>query len=66
VPFIRVNEKNFKSVDLAPGVLRSMDMVVILTDHSAFDYSMVAKFSPLIFDTRNALKDVGRSDVTLL
>jgi UDP-N-acetyl-D-glucosamine dehydrogenase len=66
VPFIRVNEKNFKSVVLAPGVLRSMDMVAILTDHSAFDYSMVAKFSPLIFDTRNALKDLGRSDVTLL
>jgi UDP-N-acetyl-D-glucosamine dehydrogenase len=66
VPFIRVNEKNFKSVHLAPAVLRSMDMVAILTDHSAFDYSMVAKFSPLIFDTRNALKDLGRSDVTLL
>jgi UDP-N-acetyl-D-glucosamine dehydrogenase len=66
VSAIRINEKTFKSVNLTPGVLRSMDLVAILTDHSAFDYSMVAKFSPLIFDTRNALKDTGRSDVNLL
>jgi UDP-N-acetyl-D-glucosamine dehydrogenase len=66
VSSVQINEKTFKSLDLTPGVLRSMDLVAILTDHSAFDYSMVAKFSPLIFDTRNALKDMGRSDVTVL
>ena len=66
VSSIRINEKTFKSVDLVPSVLRSMDLVAILTDHSIFDYSMVAKFSPMIFDTRNALKETGRSDITLL
>ena len=66
VSSIRINEKTFKSVDLVPSVLRSMDLVAILTDHSIFDYSMVSKFSPMIFDTRNALKETGRSDVTLL
>ena len=66
VSSIRINEKTFKSVDLVPSVLRSMDLVAILTDHSIFDYSMVSKFSRMIFDTRNALKETGRSDITLL
>jgi len=40
--------------------LQSMDLVVVLTDHSKFDYAMIAKFSPLIFDTRNALSDLAQ------
>jgi UDP-N-acetyl-D-mannosaminuronate dehydrogenase len=43
-----------------------MDMVVILTNHSVFDYPTVAKFSPLIFDTRNALKEIGQPNVATL
>jgi len=35
------------------------DGVVIITDHKAFDYDAIFKRSPLIVDTRNALK--GRS-----
>jgi len=66
IPIVQINEKTLKSVDLTPSVLQSMDLVAILTDHSAFDYSMVAEFSPLIFDTRNALKDTNRGNVALL
>jgi UDP-N-acetyl-D-mannosaminuronate dehydrogenase len=40
-----------------------MDLVVILTEHSGFDYPMIAKFSTLIFDTRNALSDLAQSNV---
>jgi UDP-N-acetyl-D-mannosaminuronate dehydrogenase len=43
-----------------------MDCVAILTDHSAFDYAMVAKFASTILDTRNALKGFSRSDLNLL
>jgi UDP-N-acetyl-D-glucosamine dehydrogenase len=32
------------------------DCVVIITDHAAFDYSGLLDLSPLIVDTRNALK----------
>lgn len=66
VSIIHINEKTFKSVDLSPGLLRSMDLVAILTAHSEFDYPMVAKFSPLIFDSRNALKSISRTDATFL
>jgi len=66
IPMVQINDKTLKSVELTPSVLQSMDLIAILTDHSAFDYSMVAEFSPLIFDTRNAVKDTSRGNITLL
>jgi UDP-N-acetyl-D-glucosamine dehydrogenase len=63
VPSIVVQDQTITSVDLTPSVLQSMDCVAILTDHSAFDYSMVAKFSPIVLDTRNALKGFSRPDL---
>jgi UDP-N-acetyl-D-glucosamine dehydrogenase len=63
VPQITVNETNLDSVTLSPELLQSMDLVVILTDHSGFDYAMITKFSPLIFDTRNALSDLAQPNV---
>jgi UDP-N-acetyl-D-glucosamine dehydrogenase len=35
------------------------DIVILLTDHSYFDYEKIAFFSKCIFDTRNAFKNVG-------
>jgi UDP-N-acetyl-D-glucosamine dehydrogenase len=66
VPQITINEMNLDSVDLSPELLQSMDLVVILTDHSEFDYATIAKFSPLIFDTRNALRDLSYGNVCRL
>lgn len=43
------------SVDLTREELARHDIVVILTDHRAFDYRMIADASPLVLDTRNAL-----------
>ncbi|MFQ5850746.1 MAG: nucleotide sugar dehydrogenase, partial [Candidatus Binatia bacterium] len=57
IPSLDLNGRAMKSVHLIPQFLRSVDCVVILTDHSAFNYAMVAAHSPLIVDTRNALKD---------
>jgi UDP-N-acetyl-D-glucosamine dehydrogenase len=52
-----------KSTEMTPGVLQSMDCVLVLTDHSAFNYEMIAAHSFLILDKRNALKDFSRSNV---
>jgi UDP-N-acetyl-D-glucosamine dehydrogenase len=46
------------AVELTPDLLRSVDCVVIVTDHSAYDWNMIADHSRLIVDTRNALKQV--------
>jgi len=63
---IQINEKTLRSTDLTREVLQSMDLIAILTDHTAFDYAMVSAVSPLIFDTRNALKENAKANVTLL
>ncbi|MDQ2920400.1 MAG: nucleotide sugar dehydrogenase [Acidobacteriota bacterium] len=49
------------SVPLTDHELRSADCVVIVTNHSATDYSRVCQLSSLIVDTRNALNGDLRS-----
>ena len=44
------------SVALTPSVLRAADCVAIITDHKSFDYDAIIKHSPLIVDSRNAIK----------
>jgi len=45
-----------KSVKYSPQSLKKYDLVLILTDHSGFDYSLLAKKARLLVDTRNAIK----------
>jgi UDP-N-acetyl-D-glucosamine dehydrogenase len=42
------------SQELTPEFLGGLDCVLIATDHSAFDYSLIVKESNLVVDTRNA------------
>jgi len=68
-PFVRsvkLNGSVTRSIEISPQVLQSMDCVVVLTDHSAFNSSMVAAHSPLIFDSRNMLKDFQGSNIVRL
>lgn len=66
VSSIVIRGQTVKSVELTADVLQSMDCVAVLTDHSTFDYSLIAKHSSLIFDTRNALKDFPNSNLVRL
>jgi UDP-N-acetyl-D-glucosamine dehydrogenase len=66
VQSITIKGKTIKGVQLSPDTLQAMDCVAILTDHSVFDYSMIAKHSALILDTRNALRGFSRPDLILL
>src|SRR5436190_2846674 len=47
-----------KTVELTEKTLKEMDAVVIVTDHSTYDYAWIVKNSALVVDTRNACKDV--------
>jgi UDP-N-acetyl-D-glucosamine dehydrogenase len=38
-----------------PEMLASLDLVVVVTDHSSFDYASLAAYAPLVLDTRNAV-----------
>jgi UDP-N-acetyl-D-glucosamine dehydrogenase len=54
VPSIRLGDRELKSV--AEEEAANADCVVIVTDHSAFDYSKLLERATLIVDSRNALK----------
>lgn len=66
VPRLEIEGELYESVKLTPELINSMDCVVILTDHSAFDYPMIAAQSRLVVDCRNALKDFSGANVTVL
>lgn len=57
VPELRVDHQKLKSVQPKASEYGKYDVVVILTDHSAFDYPTIVKNARLIIDTRNAVKD---------
>lgn len=56
-PKMREHQFDLSSVDLNPEVLASYDMVVLLTDHSSFDYEMIEKHSSILLDTRGKFKE---------
>jgi UDP-N-acetyl-D-glucosamine dehydrogenase len=66
VPFIKLEDKKMKSTSITPEVLNSMDCAVILTDHSAFNYSMISEHAKLILDCRSALRGYSGSNVMRL
>ena len=47
------------SVPFTEAAVREADFVVIVTDHSDFDYTMLARSAKLIVDTRNAMAKAG-------
>ena len=54
------------SIDLTTEALAAADCVVVVTDHSAYDWAWIGATARLIVDTRNALKgQAARTVVTL-
>lgn len=56
VPVLDEHGIRMKAEKFSAATLRKADCVVVVTDHSAFDYRMVAKESKVVIDARNALK----------
>lgn len=53
-------ERQWKSQPLSEEFLKEQDCVIIVTDHSNYDWDFIARNAKLIFDTRNATKEVQR------
>lgn len=61
IPKLQATRKyDFKmeSAPISPEVLAEMDAVIIITDHSAYDFAEIVKHSNLVIDTRNATKGI--------
>jgi UDP-N-acetyl-D-glucosamine dehydrogenase len=63
VPHVRFDGLELCSDEAA---IAKADCVVIVTDHSSFDYKALVDRAPLIVDTRNALKGVVADNIVRL
>jgi UDP-N-acetyl-D-glucosamine dehydrogenase len=64
VPSLKLDGLEIQSAPVETGALA--DCVVVVTDHSAFDYRKLAAGAKLIVDTRNALKGISGGNVVRL
>ncbi|MEH7342593.1 nucleotide sugar dehydrogenase [Bacillus sp. JJ1532] len=60
VKSFRSCDQQVETVELSKELLNEADLVLITTDHTDFDYNMIAQESKVIFDTRNALKGIEK------
>ena len=64
---LKFNEISLKSIsNLNSNVIRDFDACIILTNHSNIDYSVLAKNSKLIIDTRNVLQNHEKENIIRL
>lgn len=53
--------------NLNPNMVASYDLVIITTAHTNVDYDMIQKYAQVIFDTKNALKNLkDRENIEVL
>jgi UDP-N-acetyl-D-glucosamine dehydrogenase len=65
IPSIRLDQSTIESRDLLESAAAA-DCVVIITDHSKFDYPALLQASKLIVDTRNAMKNLKSEKIVRL
>jgi UDP-N-acetyl-D-glucosamine dehydrogenase len=54
------NYEHMKSVQLNAQTIGGYDAVIVATDHSIYDYSVIVDAAKLVVDTRNATRRVTR------
>src|SRR6185436_4310061 len=59
VPTIKLDQFNLQSAPLSAAALREADCVLVITDHSVFDWALISREARLIVDTRNAVKEAS-------
>jgi len=64
IPYLKIDTINLKRTPIG-GNLKQYDCVVIITDHSKFNYSSLQKKAKIIFDTRNVYKKAYKNVISL-
>ena len=58
VKHFKLNGNEFKTVEtVTEQMLKSADLVLIITNHSNFEYKRIAENASMIFDTRNSISN---------
>jgi UDP-N-acetyl-D-glucosamine dehydrogenase len=66
IPDLSHENLPMKSVALTTDALHAADCVVIVTDHTAFDYDQISSEAHIVIDSRNALKKVKNPKATVV
>ncbi len=56
IPKTRKYNFDLSNTSINPKLLKTMDLVILATDHDKFDYDSIVKYSELIVDTRGRYK----------
>jgi UDP-N-acetyl-D-glucosamine dehydrogenase len=59
-PQFKWEESIVKSTNVTEAVLKETDLVVVVTDHTSYDYQWIVDNSKAVFDTRNATRKVRK------
>ncbi len=59
VPELAAGDERLRAGELDAGLLARSDAVVLVTDHSCFDYRLLVQHARLVVDTRHALAERG-------
>ena len=65
IPQLRPTRKydfQMRSTPLTPETLGGADAVIIITDHSAYDFDDIVRHARLVIDTRNATKGIAGAE----
>jgi UDP-N-acetyl-D-glucosamine dehydrogenase len=67
-PELAIGDLKLSAVEPSPEAIGAADCVLVLTNHSSFDYALIAERATLVVDTRNALRANrrGRSSIVTL
>ncbi len=60
VPTFKLNGQDVKTVEMTAENLTEVDLVVITTNHSSFDYSLINNAEVSVLDTRNTKEDLSK------
>ena len=66
VPEIEIEGVQMFSEKELSTFLEKADLVAIITNHDKFDYKLILEKSQLIFDARNAMKDIAKNDLKVI
>ncbi len=59
IPHLHEENMDIRSIDLGDySMLKDYDCIVIVTNHSSYDYKKVVDYSKVVVDTRNATKGI--------
>ena len=63
MPKTRKYNKSKESIEISRKNLQDHDIIIIATDHSKFDYSLIKEYSSIVLDTRGVYRSIDSNNI---